>query len=200
MVRRQDDTSAALIDAAHRLLIAEGLEALTVRRIAAEAGMSTMNVYSRFGGKDGVLDVLYRDGFRRLLEALDAVPVTRDDYEGEMLACALAYRRFALENPQYYDIMFRHFDGARDYAELARGGLRTTVERLQAKLDQGVPLPQGMDALGLIVWLWSMCHGMISLELDGMGSELVDWDQLYRAGVGAAARGIVSGRVPTSPG
>ena len=44
----------------------EGPGALTVRRIAAAAGMSTMNVYSRFGGKDGVLDELFVDGFRRL--------------------------------------------------------------------------------------------------------------------------------------
>ena len=52
MIRSHDDTSRALLAAAHRLLAEDGPEALTVRRIANEAGMSTMNVYSRFGGKD----------------------------------------------------------------------------------------------------------------------------------------------------
>ena len=60
-----DQTSRALLDAAHRLLADHGSEALTVRRIATEAGMSTMNVYSRFGGKDGVIDELFIDGFER---------------------------------------------------------------------------------------------------------------------------------------
>ena len=58
-----DETRATLLDAARTLLEADGPAALTVRRIAAEAGMSTMNVYSRFGGKDGVVDELYCEGF-----------------------------------------------------------------------------------------------------------------------------------------
>ena len=41
---------------ARTLLADEGPESLTVRGIAAQARGSTMNVYSRFGGKDGVLD------------------------------------------------------------------------------------------------------------------------------------------------
>ena len=61
-----DETRATLLDAARTLLEADGPAALTVRRIAAEAGMSTMNVYSRFGGKDGVVDELYCEGFHRL--------------------------------------------------------------------------------------------------------------------------------------
>ena len=77
MNRMQDDTSAALLAAAHRLLAEDGPEALTVRRIAGEAGMSTMNVYSRFGGKDGVIDELYADGYRRLVAAIDADPTRR---------------------------------------------------------------------------------------------------------------------------
>ena len=64
------------------VLAGSGPDALTVRRIATEASMSTMNVYSRFGGKDGVIDELYSDGFRRLVTAIDAVPTT-DDVPGE---------------------------------------------------------------------------------------------------------------------
>jgi len=199
MVRLHDETSEALIAAAHRLLTAEGLEALTVRRIATEADMSTMNVYSRFGGNDGVLDVLYRDGFRRLVEAVEAVPVT-DDTEAEMIEFADAYRQFALDNPQYYDIMFRQFESARDSKDLAFQGIRRTVDRLQVKFDAGLDVPDGFDALGLVMWLWSMCHGMISLELDRIGEDVVDWDQIYRTGVRTAVRGILAGRVPTSPG
>ena len=78
MNRHYDGTSEALLTAAHRLLAEDGPEALTVRRIAGEAGMSTMNVYSRFGGKDGVIDELYADGYRRLVADIDAVPSTDD--------------------------------------------------------------------------------------------------------------------------
>ena len=74
------DTRASLLHAASTLLAAEGPEALTVRRIAAEAGVSTMGVYSRFGGKEGVIDALLRDGFQALADAMAAameVPLHR---------------------------------------------------------------------------------------------------------------------------
>ena len=73
-----DVTGQALLTAARDLLASESPTALTVRRIAAAAGVGTMNVYSRFGGKDGVLDELFGDGLRRLDEQMAAAPSTTD--------------------------------------------------------------------------------------------------------------------------
>jgi AcrR family transcriptional regulator len=106
MNRFSDETSEALVAAAHLLLADHGPEALTVRRIANAAGMSTMNVYSRFGGKDGVIDELYADGYRRLLAEVEAVPIG-DDAADELYRIAITYRSWALHNPRYYAIMFR---------------------------------------------------------------------------------------------
>ena len=53
-----DATSRALRAAASRILDAEGIGALSLRRVATEAGVTTMGIYSRFGGKDGLLDAL----------------------------------------------------------------------------------------------------------------------------------------------
>ena len=63
---RDDATRDALLKAADRLLVDEGPSALTVRAIANEADMSTMNVYSRFGSKEGIIDELFRRGFASL--------------------------------------------------------------------------------------------------------------------------------------
>ncbi|MGZ4674264.1 MAG: TetR/AcrR family transcriptional regulator, partial [Ilumatobacteraceae bacterium] len=61
-----DPVGSTLLKAASDLLATEGPAALTVRRIATAAGVSTMNVYSRFGGKDGVVEHLFVEGFHRL--------------------------------------------------------------------------------------------------------------------------------------
>ena len=98
MNRHYDGTSEALLTAAHRLLAEDGPEALTVRRIAGEAGMSTMNVYSRFGGKDGVIDELYADGYRRLVTEIDSVPET-DDVPADLMRVADTSRAVAKANP-----------------------------------------------------------------------------------------------------
>ena len=46
-----------------------------------------MNVYSRFGGKDGVLDELFIDGFRRMGEEMADTP-TSDDPNADLVDCA----------------------------------------------------------------------------------------------------------------
>src|SRR6187200_1133471 len=131
----RDGVGRALLAAAHRLLAEDGPSALTVRRLAAAAGVSTMNVYSRFGGKDGVIEELFVDGFRRLSAQMAHAPATDDPF-ADLSACRDGYRRFALENPTYYAVMFdRVFpdfapsERAERAAIEALGGLAARVQR-----------------------------------------------------------------------
>ncbi len=77
MASSDDEQGIAILEAASKLLSEEGAGALTVRRIATEAGCSTMGLYSRFGGKDGVVDQLYVQGFDQLCDAMSAAPQDR---------------------------------------------------------------------------------------------------------------------------
>ncbi len=197
MNRAHDETSQALLDAAHRLLASEGSDALTVRRIATEAGMSTMNVYSRFGGKDGVIDELYADGYRRLIAAIEAVPPS-DRVTDEILTVARTYRQFALDNPTYYGIMFRSaitgFEPSQESVDLALGGLSSFVERVRRgqDLEQLARFP-GRDATESAAWLWATCHGLISLELDGVAQDHVSWPSIFEHGMQTALAGLHAG-------
>jgi AcrR family transcriptional regulator len=183
MKRHLDETGSALLAAAHQLLAVAGPEALTVRRIATEAGMSTMNVYSRFGGKDGVIDELYFDGHTRLAAAIDAVPVG-GDAAAELIQVARAYREFALANPAYYGIMFQStingFAPSQESTELALSVLRGFIDRVRLSVERGeIEGPEGSDHTEIALWLWATCHGMVSLELDGVAIELVDWPSVF---------------------
>ena len=149
--------------------------------------MSTMNVYSRFGGKDGVIDELYADGYRRLVTAIEAVPMT-DDVTGDLLRISRTYRTFALENPTYYGIMFRStvhgFHPSAESTALGLGGLAHLVERVRTGLDRGVITGSGNgDCMEIAGWLWATCHGLVSLELDGVGDEEVDWPRVFETGI-----------------
>ena len=101
----RDRVSDDLLRAAHELLEKEGPGALTVRGIAARAGISTMAVYSRFGCKAKILEALYRHGFELLRDELEAVPVSPSSVQ-DITALGFAYRRFALNNPGLYGFMF----------------------------------------------------------------------------------------------
>lgn len=190
-----DETSLALIRAAHEILESSGPEALTVRRIAAQAGMSTMNVYSRFDGKDGVIDELYADGFRRLAAALQAVPTT-DNTIADILNTLHEYRRFALENPAYYGIMFRSSSfanfqpsqGAVAIASTCLFSLRARVELAQARGD--LAESDEWSSTDISAWLWSTVHGLVSLEIYKIGIEFVSWESIFTQGIRTAVDGI----------
>src|SRR5437899_9902296 len=60
------DVRLALLDAAGELLLTEGADGITTRRLAAMAGTTTQAIYTEFGGKEGIARAMYREGFARL--------------------------------------------------------------------------------------------------------------------------------------
>jgi AcrR family transcriptional regulator len=191
-----DDTREALLAAAHDLLATEGPSGLTVRRIAAAAGVSTMNVYSRFGGKDGVLDELFVDGFRRLMRFMETSPVT-DDPVSDLARCNECYRQFARENPTYYSLMFDRVvpdfvpsASAQETAIATLGALATHVQRA---MDAGQLRPG--DAFAVASALWACVHGVVSLELrtSDQARREFDWDVIAPLAVNALLRGLATG-------
>src|SRR5438128_7499477 len=98
-------TRETLLDAALRLLEERGPGALRIRDVAAAADVSTMGVYTHFGSKQGLLEQLYLHGFSRL-EARLRTGSSGGQARQELLAFALAYREFALDNEALYGLMF----------------------------------------------------------------------------------------------
>ncbi len=175
-----DETRSTLLDAARTLLEADGPAALTVRRIAAEAGMSTMNVYSRFGGKDGVVDELYCEGFLRLREYV-AKHSKSDDPVENFRAPGVAYRDFALENRTFYSVMFfRPIPGyvpSPAARRVALDGFDELVARIRELLDAGEIAD--CDPYNVAASHWATCHGHVGLEISRVGPVDIDWEKTF---------------------
>ncbi|MBB6475412.1 WHG domain-containing protein [Sphaerisporangium rubeum] len=74
------DLRRRLVEASQRVLREHGPAELTVRRVAEAAGSSTMGIYTHFGGRGGMLEAVYLDGFEQLRAALThAAGDHRDD-------------------------------------------------------------------------------------------------------------------------
>ena len=91
-------TAAALLDAAERIVEAEGVAALTLRHVADAAGTTTRAVYSVFGAKDGLLVALGVRAFDLLGTNVRAAPTT-DDPAADLVEAGLVFRRFAVSTP-----------------------------------------------------------------------------------------------------
>lgn len=168
-----------LIDGGIRLLERDGLQSLSVRNVAAEAGTSTMAVYTHFGGMMGVIDAVATEAFSRFTQVLTEAPQT-DDPVADFFVMGTAYRTFALANPQRYQLIF----GAASPATVA--GYRTDVTSTESVTDR-VEWAASFDALRNVVRrmiaagriryedgelniagrLWSLSHGEVMLELAG---------------------------------
>src|SRR3954471_8202614 len=155
-------TRETLLDAALRLLEEGGPGALRVRDVAAAADQSTMGVYTHFGSKQGLLEQLYLHGFRRLADRLEGVP-SGGGGRAELLAFALAYRAFALDNEALYGLMFER--AAPDFlpSDTSRLAALSTFEMLVTRVADWQPDlidPAAAAHLG-----WATMHGLVSIEL-----------------------------------
>ena len=165
------EVEQALVDAAERVLVRDGLGALTVRAVATEAGVAPMGVYNRFGNKDGLIAAVLVRGFDGLRAAVtadaDPDPVLR------LLASGRNYRRFALAQPQHYGAMFGGRKRPTDAPGVASGELREHASAAFAGLVDHVRYAMTLGALRpgdpteTAQLIWSAVHGAVSLELGG---------------------------------
>lgn len=155
-----------LIDATLQLLRNEIPADLTLRRIATAAGTTTMALYTGFGSRDGLLDVVYARGFERLGEYMGPATLLADPEEA-VVELLRAYRAFALANPGLYGLLFeRALPGFDPSPEVRSTALDTTfgLVTTQAGRLLGVD-PQDATAQELAYLLWALTHGLVTLEL-----------------------------------
>ncbi len=163
-----------LLDIASELLEKEGPQALSMRRISVQAGCSTMMLYTLFKGKEGLAEGLYSEGFRRLQEALDAV--NEEDNLERLKELNRTYRRVALSNPSYYSVMFERpiveFRPSKSSRLLAWQSLQNLISTIQTCINQ--QLFKDNNAEMMAMELWTLAHGLVSVELSGYLSEKPD--------------------------
>lgn len=180
MTSRRDE----LIAAALRLLDAGGQDAVQARKVAIEAGTSTMALYTDFDGMGELVEELAKEGFR-LLTARMAVLADSADPVADLLAKGLAYRQFALDRPHLYALMFGlSAPGGRrvSTADLTRGATSVSEEGAAAFGHLVTVAGRAIDAgrfragdpVLAAVQLWSGLHGYVLLEMAGYFGEQAD--------------------------
>ena len=161
LTARQGD----IVSAARGLLASEGVEAVTVGRVAAALGIKPPSLYKHFASKRALEAVLIAEGFEASAEALSAAGPG-------LAAVARAYRGFATANPHLYRLMTER--------PLPRDLLPAGLEaRAAAPLVAAAGDPETARAA------WAFAHGMVVLELAGRFPPDADLDAAWDRGVAA---------------
>lgn len=159
----------ALLVAVDEIVIAHGLENVSLREAARRAGVSHSAPAHHFGDKDGLLAAYAEQGFSMLADSLEAAAI---EAAGQPMidiikASGAAYVRFAVEHQGHFQAMFRSGLDKSTYPELdaqsrrAFGGLKQRVEVLLQEGDDTA------DTDVVAAYFWSIVHGLSSLWVDG---------------------------------
>lgn len=157
-------TRARLVEVALAILQAEGRDAVSLRRVATEAGMSRSTPYLYFADKAALLDAARVASLERLADQCEAAQLGATDIAGRLAATGQAYVTFALDQPALYDLIFEpvpaseaHDAAIRRYRALAEAPLREAWE-------------QGLTVIAptrLAHVLWASTHGLLALARAG---------------------------------
>ena len=171
-----------LLHAAITLLNEHGPDALQTRKVASAAGTSTMAVYTHFGGMRALIAEVAEEGVRQFDAAL-AVPQTADPVT-DLFVAGAAYRRYAIEHPHMYRLMFGS-TSAHGINAPAGNVLALTVAEVEDSVPGFVYVVRAVrrsilagritacspdddpTVVATAAQFWSLIHGFVMLELAG---------------------------------
>jgi AcrR family transcriptional regulator len=164
-----------LVDACVRLIEAEGIAAVSLRRVAREAGVSPGAPYHHFPDRAALLSAISARGFELLTQDLAVAvgPSAAAAGSGDVARAVAAYVAFARRRPAHFQVMFRpelsepeKHPAVQEAGDAALKILTDLVDRLGAA-----------DPHALGITLWALGHGLASLTLDGvLAQKAAAWD------------------------
>ena len=189
--REHDEaTAAALLEAAERVVEADGLAALSVRGIANDVGTTTRAVYSLFDSKDGLVVALGARAFDLLGAAVAALPET-DDPAADLVEAGLVFRRFAREHPTLFMVGIQRALPSRELWERFRDAASRALSTLHARLER-LAARDGLGGRSVAEAAWqfhALCEGLAAAELRDPGFSR-DPEGRWRAALDALVRGF----------
>lgn len=178
--REREEIRTRILDAARELFASEGVESVTMRRIADRIEYSPTAIYFHFRDKESLLAELCDYDFRNFAHAFTVIAQIPDPVE-RLRAAGKSYVEFGLNHPSHYRLMFMTPKPPNDKADLSVKGqpeedayafLKAIVGELQA----GGHLRDDLEDVDLVAQtIWSMIHGVVSLEIAKCKDHWVDW-------------------------
>lgn len=176
-------TKDRILSAAKAVLEDEGIDGLTIRRVAQRAELSPMALYRHFADKDALLNALMQDGiaaWERIVRGIHA----RDPMEW-LDAVAEAHLDFALREPHRYDAaFFLPAPAARRFPDDFAAGRSPVVAMSMERIDQAKAegrLRDSRPTLEIALALAAAGHGFVVMYRANRFASEKQFKALYRA-------------------
>ena len=151
------------------LLDRDGVESVTMRRVAGAVGVTAMALYRHFADRAALLNALADAGFEDLAARLTAAPKPRHP-EKRLLRILDVFLDFALERPRLFELMFlTPRAGARTYPRDFKAGASPTANLTTEAIEEGIRAGyfRKQDAAETTFAMGALLQGLVMLYLGG---------------------------------
>lgn len=177
--REREEIRTRILDAARELFASEGVDSVTMRRIADRIEYSPTAIYFHFKDKESLLAELCDFDFRNFAHGFALIAQMPDPVE-RLRAAGRSYVEFGLSNPSHYRLMFMTPKPPHEQDESGKGNpeedayafVRAIVLDLQA---QGRLREDARDVDLVAQTIWATIHGLVSLEIAKCNDEWVEF-------------------------
>lgn len=186
-------TAEKILRAAHKLFDREGAEAVTMRRVAEQVGITPMAIYRHFPNRQALLEKLSDDSFNAAARAWQAHATDRDILK-RLSALLEPYLDYALEHPHLFDHAFSlPREDARRFPEDFRARRSPTLNVIADAVAEGARrgVLKADDPWDVAMSLWAHAHGLVALyRANRFSYDEKQFRAFYRASIGRLLDGI----------
>lgn len=162
MAYTQKITQEKLVERAYTLVEREGVEALSMRRLAQMVDVRASSLYHHFPEKSTLLQAVAEKGLLHLAAELEqASGIAGPEPRRQLQAMGMTYREWALRHPQLYQLLFMDTPPIEGTSSAAPTAAFAPILVATGAL---VGAPQAAAATQAI---WAFVHGYVMLELTG---------------------------------
>jgi AcrR family transcriptional regulator len=188
-IRQKEEVRASILQAAWALVLAEGWQALSIRKIAEAIEYSVPVIYTHFENKEAILREFLEQGFYLLNQDLQKASEQGSNAAIQLEKIAHAYWDFAFSNKEYYQLMYGlgmpTCETVRQVPALGR-----FTDLLLAPISELIGSSGKPETNPLLKFhtFWSMLHGLVSIN---MVNRTACPDELHQMVLQDAIRGYI---------
>jgi AcrR family transcriptional regulator len=179
--RQKEELKGKILQAARELFMQKGFEDTSIRNIAEKIEYSPTTIYLYFKDKDDIFFALHSEGFALLNQYFKPLAHVANPFE-RLKAISKAYITFAMENGEFYDLMFiirspmKSLENDKSKWEEGNRAFQFLVNTISECISKGYF--KGMQPEIVAFTCWSMVHGIASLEIRNRCSVVSELNQV----------------------
>jgi len=169
-LRQKEEVRASILDTAWEMVVTEGWQSFSIRKIADAIEYSVPVIYSHFENKDAILLEFNRKGFQLLADSLTKAKAGQQNPADQIRAMGRAYWDFAFANKEYYQLMFGL--GIPTCETVSKiPAMAAFNEVITSSIVAMAPAGQELPFNPFLKYqsFWSMLHGLVSINMSTLG-------------------------------